>query len=294
MASQVLDHPAKVTGKKLEAGTVHWFNECVERGKCEVFSETTLLTPGLAGELLLRNPDNRGVRPKRAERIANDIRAGRWSFNGEPIIVSKVGLLNDGQHRAQAIVDANRPVPVVMVFGVERDTRTTVDQGAARTASDYLSMQGVEHAAIRASVARMAIALERSNNESFSGAGEVTNAEAVARAIRDDEIAYAAHYVSRHGRRMAPFAAPSIIAIALYKFRQVDEAEADAFVEKVCTGEGLKLNEAAHTLREKLLTEGKSRDRKVALFFRAWNFYRRNMKVRAGSLNSTLPLPALI
>ena len=75
MASKVLEHPAKA--KKTDAGTVHWFNECVERGKGEVFSEVTTVTPGLASVLLDKNPDNRNIRAVKVEQFAADMRASR-------------------------------------------------------------------------------------------------------------------------------------------------------------------------------------------------------------------------
>src|SRR6185369_3431611 len=72
----------------------------------------------------------------------HEIKGGRWTLNGEPIIVSDTGELNDGQHRCRAVIDANTPIDVVLIVGIKRDTRITLDQGKVRTAGDFLSMEG--------------------------------------------------------------------------------------------------------------------------------------------------------
>ena len=162
------------------AGTVHWLNQCVERGKTEVFSEVVTVSPGLAAELLRRNDGNRSVRQTKAEQYAIDMREGRWAFNGEPIIISVDGKLNDGQHRLQAVIDANICVVFLLVFGLSRESRETVDQGAARGASDYLGMGGLPNATTAAGIARLVLAYEQAEGQSAESK-LITNASVVER-----------------------------------------------------------------------------------------------------------------
>jgi hypothetical protein len=275
-----------------EHGTVHWLNDCIERGKTETFAAVVILNPGLAGELLRRNPDNRGIRPVKSLQFAADIKAGRWAFNGETIIISRDGLLNDGQHRCHAVIEANTPIKVIISFGVDRSSRLTVDQGAARGAADYLSMDGVSNASASATIARLLIAYEQSGGRDVE-LRTATNAQVLARVKADEGVAKAAHYGTTVGKRAAQYVAGTLIGFCYYVFSEIDENEADAFLQQVCTGEGLRRNDPAHTAREKLLTAGKSRSRNIAILFRAWTFYRRNMQVKPSSLNATLPLPEL-
>lgn len=265
--------------KKPEAGTVHWLNECIERGKREVFSEITLLTPGLAGELLRRNPDNRGIRETKAEQYAADMRAGNWQFNGEPIIISADGLTNDGQHRAYALINANVILPMLFVFGVGRDTRTTVDQGAARSASDYLSMEGVANATVRASVARQLIAYERSEGKSISAANYVTNAEVLARVHGDEELAKSSTFAASHAKAARLIAAPAVIGFCHYLLSDISSVEANQYLTQVCNGEGLSKRDPAYVVRERLIGMGRSgKAEKIHIIFRGWNAYRQGRK----------------
>jgi hypothetical protein len=280
---------------QVEAGTIHWLNQCIERGKTEVFSETVVMTPAMAAELLRRNPDNRSIKAVKVQQFAADMRAGRWPLNGENIIISKCGLLNDGQHRCAGLIDANVCLPMVVQFGIEREARTTIDQGSARGAGDYLSMGRVENAISSATIARIIIAFEKSNGQHIE-TRLVTNAEVMERVAADPKIAKAAHFAVTVGRKAQKYAAGTLIGFCYYAFSAVDEEEAVEFLCQVCEGTNLKAMSPALVVREKLLAIGRGggRNPKVALLFRAWNFYRRGVKVKPNSMASIMPLPALI
>jgi len=270
----VLERIAPAKTKKPEAGTVHWFNECVERGKREVFSETVTVTPGLANVILGFNPDNRNLRAAKIAQFAADMRNGRWAFNGEPVIIAKTGELNDGQNRLNAVIEANTSTAFLFVFGVERETRLTVDQGAARSAADYLWMEGVSNATAVASIGRLVIAYERSGFDNVNSANEVTNAEVRARADGDDRLHAAAAFAVKHHKETRNFAAPAIIGFCYYVLSDENKADADAYMTQVCVGEGLKKNDPAYVVRDRLLNLGRNRPQKIEIILRGWNSYR--------------------
>lgn len=286
----VLEHPNTKAPKKPAAGTVHWFNQCVERGKSEVFSEATTLTPGLAAVLLERNPDNRNIRQTKVLQYEADMRAGRWSFNGEPIIISREGLINDGQHRLRAMVEANFTTQMLFVFGVERETRLTVDQGAARTAGDYLGMEGVENSTFAAVIARIVIAIERERGARLYRESEVTNAEIRLRVYRDSKIADAAHYAAVNYKYTRAFAAPGVIGAAFYLLNDVNPADALAYMDRVCRGDGLRVDDPAYAVRDALLSLGRStRGPKLEAIFRGWVKFRAGEKMKQAKVLGHFP-----
>lgn len=138
--------PKVVKMKAAQLTTLTHLMDLLERGKSEIFTEILDVTQEIAEELLERNPDNRRVRARGPNRsvqaYADAMLRGEWVVNGESIIVSSDGLLNDGQNRLYAVIRSGRTVPMQFTFGVERETRHTVDQGAGRRPGDVLMMAG--------------------------------------------------------------------------------------------------------------------------------------------------------
>lgn len=281
--------------RKFEAGTVHWFNECVERGKRERFSEEVIMTPGLANVILGKNPDNRNLSATKLTQFAADMRAGRWrGLNGETIQIAKTGELNNGQHRLTALIDANVSLPLILFFGLEREDRLTVDQGGARTAGHYLTMTGAENAIIKASITRQLIAYERSKGQSLGGACYVTNGEVMERVANDPHIGAAAHFAAAHAKAAKRYAAPAIIGFCYYVLTDISSVEADEYMRQVCDGEGLKKKDPAYTVRDRMLALGKSRNDKVHVIFRGWNAYRQRRPLSIAKILVSSGLPALV
>lgn len=279
--------PAKV--KKPEAGTVHWFNECVQRGKREVFSEAITITPGLAAELLKRNPDNRHIKPMKSEHFAKDMLSGNWQFNGEPIIVSKDGLLNDGQHRLNALIEANVTLPMIVTFGVSRESRITVDQGSARTAGDYLSMEGFHYAQVAATAAKFIIAYERSGGRNIAARTQITNAEIVARVRVDGAIIDSSAYAYRNLKEYRHLVSGTIMTACHYLLSDIHPAEAKAFLDQVCLGENIRRGDPAFAVRSAFLSEKRERQAAMEVIFHGWNKYRSDQACQLIRVNNSLP-----
>lgn len=288
MATQVLDHPAR--SKKPQAGTVNWLTDCIARGKREVFTETILMTPALATIILRNNPDNRTLKPVKLGHFIADMVSDRWAFNGQPIILSKDGLLNDGQHRLTALCEANVTLPMRVEFGLERDTRTTIDQGTARTAGDYLHMEGGAYANSCASITRVLLAYEQSDGRHIREAGKFTNSQILSRVHSDPAILAAAEYASHVSKHTSKFAAPAIIGSAFYILSEIHPSEARQFMDGIALGEGMRLHQPIHTTRETLLKMGKgARQTKLEVIFHGWNKYRNGGSLKIIRVNGNFP-----
>ena len=269
-------------------GSQSWLEECIARSQDGVFSETAPLLPSLAAELLGRNPNNRSIRQKKVHQYAADIREGLWQLNGEAIKISREGLLNDGQHRCVAVVEAKRPIEAVFTFGVERETRNTLDQGAARTAGDYLQMDGYDYGKVAAGCARLVIAYERKNTVTGRVASHITNSEQYRRAINDDDIFRSAKVGKRCSRR--GILTSTLAAFLHYVFADIDEEEAEAFLIALARGENLTASDPVYAARERLINlDGTRRGDRVEIAMRAWNARREGRTLKAIQITGTLP-----
>lgn len=286
MATQLFQSKAAI-------GTPAWLCAAIANSQDQIMTERVELTPLLANELLKSNDGNRGVSPVAVAQFSSDITANRWALNGEPIIIAKNGLLVDGQHRCHAVIDANKSIETVFVFGVEPQSRLTVDVGRKRTASDILHIEGIPNAAVAGAIARMVIAYENADGQNLHSAKYVTSAEIRERIAADDKIAHSAVIGNRYSSVARKYVSGSVIGFCHYIFSRINPADAQAYIERVAIGEGLKRNDAAYSVRERLLSEGKQRDKKVALILRGWTFHRRNRSVAVTSLPAKLPFPAL-
>jgi hypothetical protein len=275
--------------KKLEAGTVHWFNECVERGKMEIFTQIMTVTPGLAAELLRRNPDNRNIKPAKVQHFARDMISERWAFNGETVIVGKDGDLNDGQHRLTALIEANKSLPFLFVFGVDRDTRTTLDQGSARTAGDYLAMDGHRYTNVSPTAARYIMAYERSDGRNISQRALFSNAEVTERVRGDPQITASAAYAMHHYKSYKHFVGVSVIAACHYLLSEIHPTEATAYLDQVCLGENIKRGDPAFAVRAALAADRKYRGDAMEVVFHGWNRHRSGQSMSLARVNGTFP-----
>lgn len=277
-----------------------WLDEQVAKSQKAPTASPVKLTPALAEVLLNRNPDNRRISEALVSEMVRDIRNDAFRFNGEPIIVSKDGLLNDGQHRCTAVMAAGRAIDVIMVIGVERETRTTVDQGKIRTVGDYLGMEGLENGADVATVARLLLVYQTS--------GSVRTGNAMGRG-RKSKFAPTKSEVLHFARDNASlvkaldntpkknvkvFGGRPALAFLLYVLAQkAGWPAATAFVDTLVNGANLDKKSPILYVRSRFVVEqGKLKPHeRMELMFRAWNAYRLKqspsmLKIMGGRLPS--------
>lgn len=102
-----------------------------------------LVTPELATRLLQANQLNRPLAEGHAERIAGQIREGKWRFNGDTIKIATGGDILDGQHRLWAIIESDTPVESMIVTDIARDAFSTIDTiRKPRSLGDTVALTG--------------------------------------------------------------------------------------------------------------------------------------------------------
>ncbi len=264
---------------------------CLSRGRHERFAEEIELTPALAEILLASNPDNRRVSDAVVDRYATDIREGNWKLNGETIKVSADGLLNDGQHRCSAVAKAGRSIHTIIIFGVDRDSRLTIDQGKIRTPGEYLGMQGVPDGNHAAAVAKLIW--------QFNTYGLVSSSSHFAPTKSQIQEAFKTNPTILDSVRAIPKRASlvggtSVLAFCHFMFAKRDVAAAKYFIDRLVKGNGLNEGEPIFLARERLLADRRMPlSDKVELLFRAWNLHRRGERGRTKLQLTRTKLPPL-
>jgi hypothetical protein len=279
--------------KKIAEKTA-WLREAIERGKKECFSIVADITPEAAALLLDNNPDNRSINATIVRQLVADMKNKRWQFNGESIIVADTGELNDGQHRLSAAVEAGFTFKSVLVFGVPRVSRITLDMGRIRSVGDYLQISSIKNSMTVAAITRLVMSWERANGRNFEAGKWLTIPEQITRAMTDEAIHHAANWaVSRnpYAHRLAPGSAFGFCYVVLSR---INPSDAETYLEQVVMGEGLHRKDAAFAVRDALVvSETRIRVERIAMILRGWSHFRNQTEPSKQAINGRFPLPEL-
>lgn len=257
-----------------------WLQAQLLRSRREgVFTITAELTPELAELLLQANVENRPLSASKLRDYTRDVKAGDWQHNGEPVIVAETGELNDGQHRCNAVIEAGRSIVTQMTFGVERESRRTVDIGLKRTIGSILTMTGHKDGNRLAHAAAHIMVFDRHDMISRNPEHRPTTIEIQDWCNAHPELPEQLFW----GRRVKHTLGGSVgLFAALYHLMaRKSEADADAFFGALIDGEGLRKGSPVYLLRELLIKE-KGNKRKLpeqdvaALAIKSWNLFRAN------------------
>jgi hypothetical protein len=269
----------------------------LDRGaKGERFGTELLIGPEEAEFLLGFNPDNRNLRPTKIAQFVKDMRHGRWQNNGESIIVASTGELNDGQHRLHAIFQSKIPQHLIVVFGVARETRSTIDIGAARTTGEHLHMSGMALGPLIAASAKLVLSYEQAGGRGVGRTSSITSLEQQERAKVDTLLQEIAHYCDKH---RVPFIRPSMTVAAFYILSRVAPLEAKQFMDGVLTGLNLSADDPAYLARDRLMRSWTKTDNNtkrltdsqvLETLFRAWNYYADGKKAQKIQVMGSLPV----
>jgi hypothetical protein len=285
-----LPHDAAATARVTSAR--NWLEHCIRRSRTEIFSEEILVTPELAHLILKeKNTNNRPIYPTKLEMLKSDMNNGRFKLNGESVIFAKTGELNDGQHRLTAVAETGKPQRMIFLFGVNRDTRLTVDTGKARTAGDFLALKGeILYTSIVATTARLAIAYEKTSGESLGRPGAITTSEIFERVNDDGLLLEAAIYAGQHSHKFRSFIKPGYIGFCFYQFAKRKPQLAKAFMDKLRDGLQLKEDDPIYVLRQYLINRPKltQKDR-LEVVIRAWNAWINNEHTKSLRIYGTFP-----
>lgn len=104
------------------------------------------ITPDRARELLAEpfeygDLSQRNLSHSRVARYAEDIENDWWNPTHQGIALDPQGRVMDGQHRLQAIIQANRGATMLVAYGVPPEVFWLIDGGFTRNAQSFLDGQ---------------------------------------------------------------------------------------------------------------------------------------------------------
>ena len=248
------------------------------------------VTPDLAASMLEANEANRNIRARVVSAYARDMESDRWLVTGETIKIGHGGELLDGQHRLQAIIASGKTQRLLIVRGLDPETRVVIDTGAPRSGGDALRMAGIGggNPYALASSARLLVLWESGRLTHMSSGtrqdDRATHQEIVETVTRRPDLLDAVHDATRDYQRIGIPPGPQ--AMARTVLADLDAHDADLFWESLAgyATEGgddprAVLLFTVRQMRElgQLRRPGES----VGLIFQAWNAWRDKQKVKS-------------
>lgn len=248
----------------------------------KVTSAVEVITPEIAEEILKNNrrENNRRVRQARVDYYAKMIARNAWDLNGETVKIAYDGQLLDGQHRLLAVVQADAPIEMVVVRGVDPEFFSTIDDGLGRNYSDHLFTNGYKINAAKIGTAAK-ICLGFNKRGVFKRLFGKVPPDVILRYVENNPaLVEACRYITQLGKLM-----PGSARIALYHVLSiVDAVAAELFFDSLFSGANLSEGDPVLTLRNRLTTKRKgvddaAIDEIVHLVVTAFNKYRKSEKL---------------
>lgn len=101
------------------------------------------VTPEIAKRLLTYNIRNRVKKPEAIKEYAYKMQNGMWNGNVlDPIVVTKDGVLENGQHRLEAVIKSGMAVQMYVATDAE-SAAGVYDLGVPRSIRDSLMIRGI-------------------------------------------------------------------------------------------------------------------------------------------------------
>jgi hypothetical protein len=246
-------------------------------------TKTFVFDRALAEAALVSNTGNRKVNRRKVEQLVRQMAAGEFENTGEPVILSAEGILNNGQHRLLAIIEADAVVEMDVRFGIPRSAFSKTDTGAARTGADVLTIKGVGSGGAVSSALRLLVLYRRGLPEAVR---EFVSNDELSRAFDawpDIEKVVAA--VNAHAFPK-PVRSTPLYATAFLASRTSAKAKLEPWLDAVDTGLDVARDNPAYQLRERLIRgvdapvgtrEGQLE--RFALMIKSWNLWARGETV---------------
>ncbi len=217
--------------------------------------------------MLKKNKNNRPLSPSVIKRYSKSMKDGKWTLNGQAIILDADDNLLDGQHRLEACVEAGTSFTTLLTKGVSREVAfATMDTGRKRTPADILAMMGsIDHKATSTAI-RMLIRYKRTIHNIAGDKGNPEAYEVATFFEEHPEIETAAEISGGLGAKLKPIIAPHVAVAVIYMAMELghDEETLKNFFTRLRDGTGLEVGDPIFTLRERMFKEAREKRRSDA------------------------------
>ena len=219
----------------------------------------------------------RKVNQEYVNRLANDMREGRWSQNGDSIKFNSLGKLVDGQHRLLAVIQSRRPLTTLVVRGVEASP--SMDTGKPRTAPNFLAHLGYTNANTLASAASSCLKYEYGTLKHAGGNRGIVSAHQIVEFVeKNPSLCRIMKECMAMRQKYSMWVSGCVFVMFQAHIRDLEQLGRE-FAHGVLVGTNLPETSAVFKFRARLLADRSSKlklqaNEKYALAIKAWLYHR--------------------
>lgn len=252
------------------------------------------VTPAMATAMLQNNSGNRTLSAGRVRLYAQIMQSGGWKNNGDVIRIAKDGRLLDGQHRLAAIERSGIGQKFLVVRGLDESVFDTIDTGAARVASDILSIDGFKNSTALASAIKLFLTWKTTGNPVSGSPDKKPTHQEILQFARENAIADQVGALSVTSNFNKKMISPSIIGFLYFAAHSenIPMDDVSDFFSRVADPSLGKTSDVTFMLRDRLMQDLGSKTRlrrydKIALVIKAFRAWRsgqnlKTLRVRTG------------
>lgn len=256
------------------------------------------MTPEWASEILNRNTHNRNLCKKRADFYVALIMEGKWRLTHQGIAIDSNNVLQDGQHRLQAIASSGVAVPIMLSTNCDPLNFDVIDSGKKRSAADALVLSGAKNASRAAAGIKGYIQYKKFPGLVWTGTSTVIDAASIRQFYSEnvadvDEIAAYAKISYGHFKKQN---ASALIAFALIARDHNLLNEALEFIEAMGEGAGLNPYNPILAYRNFLANDMATRSLQehLAADIKYFNKWLTDEPVRCFRMPDISPMPTIV
>ena len=232
-----------------------------------ILSRVEKIDPHRATKILENSKDiqNRHVNEKHVAWMADQMKAGKWTLNGEAIILDDEEQVIDGQHRLWAIVNSGVEIESLVTRGIDRRGFATIDTGSARTTGDVLGITGEKYAMVTAAVLGW---IHRHENQKMMASPKATgfSSQVAISLLRKhpgvrDAVEWTNVNKTHPVYRLVP---ASMLAFLRYQFAAYSTPKAEEFFGRLSDTIPDEVGSPTRILRDWILNRGKKFARQAA------------------------------
>lgn len=211
-------------------------------------AQIVTMTKDIVDALHAMDTHNRKIQPGPLRLYAEEMKSGNWMVTNQGIGVSSNGVVIDGGHRIQALIDSGYPpAQMLIVTGLHPDSQRYVDTHARRSVKDRIKLAfGVAMNSASAGALKILSAWIRNRGlidvQFAAMANKQANIDDLEVALSEFEDEFGA---IREIEGAGSLRAGVIAAFVVYLKKR--PATASEFIKSVISNDGLRMGTPAHT-----------------------------------------------